>query len=248
MKTGRKKGLTLVIMILALFIVIPSFASAKTSKIVTVEINGVDINGTASQYIKGKVWVDAIAYAKTLGVKYKYDSKHQKFVIKGKSLAVKVYKGKPTVAIDTIAKATGAENVDWNASKSLAYVLDLPDGSISLEGTKDVYAPGVPGMGQHWGLPTELPLGPIYGVEKGKLVFIEQMISQADFSNGVNHINIPGMKGLPSPTIDHSDVEYVKGGHPGFLVDHFDIHHYFVSHEEHLKFSPIPSGVTGHQH
>lgn len=165
-------------------------------------------------------------------------------VIKGKSLAVKIYKGKPTVQISSISKVTGAENVDWNASKSLAYVLDLPNGSISLEGTKDVYAPGVPGMGQHWGLPT----GPIYGVEKGKLVFIEEMISQEDFAKGINHINILGMKGLPSPSINHTDIEFVKGGHPGFLVDHFDIHHYFVSHKEHLKFSSIPSGETGHQH
>ncbi|PLT32110.1 hypothetical protein CUU64_21335 [Bacillus sp. V5-8f] len=44
------------------------------------------------------------------------------------------------------------------------------------------------------------------------------MISQDDFVKGKNHVNIPGMKGLPSPSIVHSDFELVPNSHPGFEV------------------------------
>lgn len=248
MKSLKKRLLVGLIGILSLFIMSPASAATETAKEVDVQINGVDIKGAATHWVPGKVWVDAIAYAETLGVDYEFNRNKNEFVIKDKSLEVKMYKGQPTVHIRAIAEATGAENVDWDYSSGLAYVLDLPDGSIALEGTTDVYAPGVPGMGQHWGLPTELPTGPIFGVEQGRLVFIEQMISQEDFLNGVNHINIPGMKGLPSPAVEHTDIEYLEAGHPGFDVAHFDIHHYFVTHEEHLKFSPVDSGEVGHGH
>jgi hypothetical protein len=216
---------------------------------VSVVINGVKVHGDATHWTPGKLWVDAKGYSELLGLSYTYDAKKKEFKVNGKSLAVKLYKGKPAVHIREIAKATGAENVLWEQKKGEAYILDLPEGSINLEGGNDVMAPGVPGMGQHWGSPTELPIGPIYGVEKGKLIFIEQMISQEDFANGKNHINIPGMKGLPSPSVIHTDVELVPHGHPGFEVPHFDIHHYFVSHDEHLTFSMPPGGIdAGHKH
>ena len=247
MKVFKKKLFAVLTILFSLAAVTPAFALAETqAKEVTVQINGVDIKGTATHWVPGKVWVDAMAYAETLGLDYEVVD--QQFVINGKSLDMKEYNGKPTVHIRAIAEATGAENVDWDFSSGLAYVLDLPDGSIALEGTNDFYAPGVPGMGQHWGMPNELPRGPIYGVEQGKLVFIEQMIAQEDFVNGVNHIDIPGMKGLPSPPVQHTDIEYLDAGHPGFETPHFDIHHYFVTHEEHLKFSPVPTGEVGHGH
>lgn len=247
MNVFKKKLYTGLIILLAFCFIVPAFALAETvTKEVTVQINGVDIKGSATHWVPGKVWVDAVAYAETIGVEYEVID--QVFVVNGQQLEMKMYDGKPTVPIRAIADATGAENVDWDFNAGLAYVLDLPDGAISLEGTTDVYAPGVPGMGQHWGLPDELPLGPIYGVEQGKLVFIEQMIAQEDFINGVNHIDIPGMKGFPSPPIVHTDIEYLDAGHPGFDVAHFDIHHYFVTHEEHLTFSPVESGEVGHGH
>ncbi|PLT32111.1 hypothetical protein [Bacillus sp. V5-8f] len=97
--------------------------------------------------------------------------KKNQFTISGKTLPVKIYNGRPAVDVREICDATGGDNVLWDQSKKIweAYVLDLPEGAISLEGSKDVMDPGVLGMGQHWGLPTEFPLGPIYGVEKGKV-------------------------------------------------------------------------------
>lgn len=236
--------------VFSMIMVFPSFAAAPPVKEdILIQINGVEVKGDANHWTPGKLYVDAVAYSEVLGVDYTYDDANQTFTVNEKSLDVKVYNGKPAVHIRAIAEATGAENVDWDqtADTWTLYVLDLPEGAINLEGAQDVYANGVPGMGQHWGLPGELPLGPIYGVEKGKLVFIEQMISQEDFVNGVSYTNIPGMKGLPSQPIEHSDIEFVPQGHPGFEVPHFDIHHYFVTHEEHLEFSmPEEGAEVGH--
>ncbi|RFU61125.1 hypothetical protein [Peribacillus glennii] len=252
----KKKTLFTSLLALALSaqIALPSGSaqSPKGTQEISVVINGVKVHGDGTRWASGTGWVDAKGYSELLGLKYSFKEKKKEFKVNGKTLAARIYNGRPAVKARDIAKATGAENVLLDRSKKVweYYVLDLPNGSISLEGTKDVMAPGVPGMGQHWGSPAELPLGPIYGVEKGKLVFIEQMISQEDFANGKNYVNIPGMKGLPSPAIVHSDVEFVPHGHPGFEVPHFDIHHYFVTHKEHLKFSMPPGGTTppGHQH
>ncbi|MBM7570428.1 hypothetical protein [Aquibacillus albus] len=239
-------------MVFAVLLVVPAVgASTIVKEDVIVQINGVEVKGDATHWVPGKLRVDAIAYAELLGKDYTFDKEKKTFTIDEEELEVKMYNGLPSVHIRAIAEATGAENVDWDQSTPTwtAYVLDLPDGSIALEPVESVYSDGVPGMGQHWGLPDELPTGPIYGVEKGKLIFIEQMISQEDFINGESYVNIPGMKGLPSLPIEHTDIEFVPNGHPGFEVPHFDIHHYFVTHEEHLKFS-LPPGETetGHSH
>lgn len=87
-------------------------------------------------------------------------------------------------------------------------------------------------MGEHWANPVDMPVCPIYGVYKGKLVFLEYMISQDDFAKGKNHQNLEGMKGLPMPSVVQTDVEYQSTGHPGFEIPHFDIHAYFISDKE----------------
>ena len=75
----------------------------------------------------------------------------------------------------------------------------------------------------------------IYGVHDGELVFIEQMIAQSymegEKAKG-NRLNIEGMQGLPSPSIVQTDIEFQPHGHKGYLVPHYDFHHYFISDEE----------------
>ena len=44
----------------------------------------------------------------------------------------------------------------------------------------------VPLMGEHWARPADLPLGPIYTVDAGRLTSIEFMPAQADFTTGKN--------------------------------------------------------------
>ena len=108
-------------------------------------------------------------------------------------------------------------------------VAGLPPGTVRISGV-------VPGMGEHWANPRDLPLGPIYGVYGGKIVFLEYMISQADFARGVDHRELLGNKGLPP--IDHIDLEFQPQGHDGYPIPHFDIHAYMVSHEEHGAIPP----------
>ncbi|NOU91925.1 hypothetical protein GC093_01560 [Paenibacillus sp. LMG 31456] len=110
------------------------------------------------------------------------------------------------------------------------YVLALPEGTIKI-------TESVPAMGEHWSNPQagDLPTGPIFGVHDGKLVFLEYMIAQDDFIKGVNHTNLAGMKGVPSPAVVQVDIEFQKHGHEGFEVPHYDIHAYFITDEEQQK-------------
>ncbi|MBW5447666.1 hypothetical protein GE107_16545 [Cohnella sp. CFH 77786] len=114
----------------------------------------------------------------------------------------------------------------WDPKENEVYVLVLPQGTIQLEPVV------VPAMGEHWANPADLPTGPIYGVYKDKLVFIEYMISQQDFKEGKSFDNLQGMKGLPSPAIVQSDIGFMPEGHPGFEVPHYDLHYYFISDAE----------------
>ncbi|RKN82057.1 hypothetical protein D7M11_18530 [Paenibacillus ginsengarvi] len=118
----------------------------------------------------------------------------------------------------------------WDQEQGEVYVLALPQGSVQI-------TPVVPAMGEHWSNPQagDLPTGPIYGVYNGKLVFLEYMIAKDDFVKGTDHINLAGMKGVPSPSVVQLDIEFQATGHEGFEVPHYDIHAYFISEEEQQK-------------
>ncbi|WP_432261905.1 hypothetical protein [Cupriavidus sp. TMH.W2] len=45
-------------------------------------------------------------------------------------------------------------------------------------------SPVIPGMGEHWADPKDLPLGPIYGVSEGRVIFLEFMIDRATLAKG----------------------------------------------------------------
>lgn len=203
---------------------------------VHIEINGVPVVSSANHIAAGKAYVDVAAYTKLVGAQFTFDEKKKKVKVNGKTLNARVIDGIPTVPVKDLMKATGGDKLTWDEKTKTAYVLDLPEGTVQI-------SPSVPGMGEHWANPQELPLGPIYGVEDGKLVFLEQMIDHAALVEGKSWTNILGMKGLPSPAVDHTDIEFQPNGHEGFEVPHYDIHHYFVTHEEHLKF-----GMSGENH
>jgi hypothetical protein len=96
----------------------------------------------------------------------------------------------------------------------------LPKGTIKVSGV-------VPGMGEHWANPKDLPLGPIYCVHKGKVVCIEYMISQADLQDGKSWPELTGLKNLPA--VNHINMGFEPKGHEGYEVPHYDMHVYFVS-------------------
>ncbi|GBD40247.1 hypothetical protein HRbin38_00102 [bacterium HR38] len=107
--------------------------------------------------------------------------------------------------------------------------LGLPEGTVQL-------TPCVPGMGEHWAKPSDLPFGPIYGVMGEKVVFVEIMVSQADFAAGKSWTEV--LRPLKGHGIDHVDIEFLPKGHEGYEVPHYDIHAYFVSHTDHTKYCP----------
>lgn len=108
-------------------------------------------------------------------------------------------------------------------------VEELPQDTVSL-------SPVEPGMGEHWGNPKDLPLGPIFGVMKGEVVFVEFMITQEDFKAGKSWENLDAKVAGNLSKVDHMDIEFLSSGHPGFQVPHYDIHQYFVSHQIHLGY------------
>jgi len=97
-------------------------------------------------------------------------------------------------------------------------------------------SPCIPFMGVHYAKKETMPLGPILGYdEKGKLIFLEYMISQKDFAAGKTWPRLPGLAGR---SIEHIDIEFLPKGHEGFEQPHYDLHFYFVAHQEHMKICP----------
>ncbi|THF82142.1 hypothetical protein [Cohnella fermenti] len=100
----------------------------------------------------------------------------------GKTItSIRMKQEEPTAWIQDLANAVHAQQVSWDGKQEV-YVLALPEGTIKI-------TESVPAMGEHWANPQagDLPMGPVYGVHDGKLVFLEFMIAQEDFINGVDH-------------------------------------------------------------
>lgn len=110
-----------------------------------------------------------------------------------------------------------------------ARMLGLPEGVVQL-------SPCVPGMGEHWADPQNMPCGPIYGVYEDQVRFVEIIVAQADFAKGESWTET--LMSPPGQTIDHVDIEFEPQGHDGYEIPHYDIHAYFVPHSEHVEFCP----------
>jgi len=201
--------------------------AGHAAKELTVLVNGVEVVSTANHAAGGKVYASISAFAELFGLEATVNGKTA--VLNGVTIeGVKMRGGVATAWIRELAKAVGAQQVSWDPEHLEAYILALPAGTIQLDPVV------VPAMGEHWANPAagDMPNGPIYGVYKGKLVFLEYMIAQTDFVDGKNHVNLPGMKGVPSPAVVQTDIEFQPAGHPGFEIPHYDIHMYFISEEE----------------
>lgn len=197
----------------------------------SVLVNGVSVESGANHMWDGKTYVSVAEFAKLFDKHATVSKDNQSVEFNGKTITdIRQHEGEMTAWIRDLANAVHAQSVTWDSDKNEAYVLALPEGTVQI-------TPVVPAMGEHWSNPQagDLPTGPIYGVYKGKLVFIEYMIAQDDFVKGKNHVNLAGMKGVPSPSIVQMDLEYQAHGHEGFEVPHYDIHAYFVTDEEQQK-------------
>ncbi len=132
-----------------------------------------------------------------------------------------------------IALAIVALGVILLSSSAAAPAAAIPAG---LPAGVQQLSPCIPGMGEHWGNPKDLPLGPIYGVYEGKVVFTEIMIDQKAFAAGSSWSE--QLKPLAGQTIDHVDIDFEPHGHPGYPVPHYDVHAYFVPHSVHMAYCP----------
>jgi hypothetical protein len=92
----------------------------------------------------------------------------------------------------------------------------------------------IPAMGSHYAALKNMPLGPIYGYYNGKLVFSEVMIAQRDFIAGKSWDG--ALRPLPGHQIDHVDIWFNPKGHEGYWVPHYDIHAFYVPHQEHMFY------------
>lgn len=113
------------------------------------------------------------------------------------------------------------------ALAGLPTVARLPPGTVRI-------SPVVPGMGEHWANPKDLPLGPVYCVVQGRVVCAEFMIAREDFEAGRSFpvLEAPLRKGRRLPAVDHLDVGFEPHGHPGFAAPHYDLHMYFIGKED----------------
>ncbi|MDC3418327.1 S-layer homology domain-containing protein [Aquibacillus salsiterrae] len=226
MKNGWKVAIGSAGISLALMAGPITISASDSNENVHVNLNGIEVNSNANQIIDDIVFTDVKAYTTLLSESYQWDPDQKTVTVRGKNIEAVVKDDVVLASVQELANATGAEKVIWDEDNLTTNVLDLPEGAVQI-------TPSVPGMGEHWANPNNMPVGPIYGVNNGKLIFIEQMLKQEDFASGKSFENIPGMQGLPSLSVDHTDIEFQPNGHEGLEDAHYDLHNYFVSHEEH---------------
>lgn len=221
-----KKVLLFTVMFLLAAVGTVSAHAGHEIKNVSVLVNGVSVDSGANHMSGGKLFVSLHSFAQVFEKDVTVAKDNRTALFNGKTLKeIRLHHGEPTAPIRDLAAVVDAQQVSWDEKAQEVYVLALPEGSIQL-------TPVVPAMGEHWANLQDMPIGPIYGVYKGKLVFIEYMVAQDDFVKGVSHTNLGGMKGLPSPSVVQTDIEFQEHGHEGFEIPHYDIHAYFITDEE----------------
>lgn len=207
---------------------------------VNLNLNGVNITN-ASTVLQGKVvYASVDVFARHYKVSWSLDKKG---VLKlgGKIVTTeygKAQKNKSGVLIapvqamaetlgDANKKKEGHYETGYDKATKTQNVAILPKGVVTLENHFVV-----PKMGSHWADPAKLPLGPIWGTYKGKLVFFEYMPDKELNKD----VTLDGTQNVPIPTkIDHTDINWNPKGHPGDLNPHYDIHMYFITKAEQDK-------------
>ena len=106
----------------------------------------------------------------------------------------------------------------------------LPAGAVKLSEC-------IPNMGIHYANPADMPFGPIYLMDKGKVIGIEYMIHEDELEENIMQIGEEKIgKTVVMPalgkTYDHIELNYMIEGHEGDTEPHYDIHMYLISVEE----------------
>jgi hypothetical protein len=211
-----------------------SGTSAFGATSVQLNLNGSNVKDSAAHITdNGSAYVTVDTFAKYYGAKIEWDAKSN--VLKLNDTVVSNTYGNAdaksgTASIRAMTNVLGGNHseIGWDADSSTVNVAILPAGTIML-------SPVVPQMGEHWANPKDMPMGPIYGVYNGKLVFFEYMPAKA-LDKTVH--DVPGNL-VPIPSkIDHFDIDWNPQGHEGYEVPHYDMHLFFISREEQNKIMP----------
>lgn len=103
----------------------------------------------------------------------------------------------------------------------------------------------VPNMGEHWASPENLPFGPIYLVDKEKVIGIEYMIHEDELEKelitvGEEKMGKPAVMPVLEGDYDHIELQYLPEGHEGDEAPHYDLHMYLISQNEQEAICPKP--------
>ncbi|WCK52542.1 hypothetical protein PP175_13955 [Aneurinibacillus sp. Ricciae_BoGa-3] len=195
---------------------------------VHVNYNGTNVLDSSARMKNNRVYASVKAFSSFYGATYTWESSTKTLKINGNTVS-KAYgefqKDDEVIIAPVIAMAEALGNFTsgWDKQSMTSNVTILPKGVVKL-------GPAVPQMGEHWANPKNMPLGPIFGIYNGKLVFLEVMPDKE--LNKTVH-DIPGTDGLPIPNkVDHFDIDWNPHGHEGDPVPHYDIHEYFISRAE----------------
>lgn len=120
MKLSWKKGAAAIAVSTAIVMSLSSGASAAGG--VNITVNGKSVLSDANHSLQGKTYVDLEAFSKATGVDFTYDAATKKATIQNQSVDVIVKDGHPTAYIRSLAQATGASGVAWNAATQTADV------------------------------------------------------------------------------------------------------------------------------
>ncbi|MBI2021255.1 hypothetical protein HYS93_00010 [Candidatus Daviesbacteria bacterium] len=77
--------------------------------------------------------------------------------------------------------------------------------------------------------PSDIPVGPIYMVNQGKIIGIEFMLAQEEFIKGKNYDSL--MAGL-SMDVNHVNIGLLSHGHEGYPNPHYHVDIYNISPAE----------------
>lgn len=97
----------------------------------------------------------------------------------------------------------------------------VPDGATVAEECID-------GLGKQYALPKDIPYGPIYNVNNGKVIGVEYMVGGDEFTKDpAKFTNLQGF----NHKFDHVNLDYLPNGHAGLIGTHFHIDLFTISKE-----------------
>lgn len=76
--------------------------------------------------------------------------------------------------------------------------------------------------------PADIPVGPVYMYNNGKVIGIEFMLSKEEFLSGKNYKYLSGL-GIK---VDHINIGFLSSGHEGYTSPHYHVDLYTVPKEE----------------